>query len=239
MAATKPVDAWPWLAVSEDRLLLHDGLARLADHIAVPSGVADGSGDDFGLPVLDGKSPRELAGIIRKECGTKTTTYGSLMEYRFNALLGLWRALRENADEKSKSVVAAASPAAKETGGGGGSQSGRGLAGSFASRVSLVLLFPVMKSLSKFDPSLSSEAAGILLESLRACEPLSLSSEPQDCVSGLESLLGSWLSSAQGGVAEQGGVVEQGGGVEKGGTDILIAQVQNAASALVALSVAV
>ena len=212
MPVLKESDLWQWLAVSEERLLLHDGLTRMADHIAVPTGVADISNEDFGLPVLDGKSPEELAEIICKECSTKTTTYASLMEYRLNALRGLWQAMRE-LEQKHTSGTS------KDAGTSSSSSSRQ--AASFASRVSLVLIFPIMKSLSKLDPNLSSEAASILLESLRACEPLSLSSEPQDCITGLENLLTSWLSTVQ------------------ESSDVPIAQVQNAASALVALSVAV
>lgn len=212
MPTLKEGDLWQWLAVSEERLLLHDGLTRMADHIAVPTGVADISNEDFGLPVLDGKSPEELAEIIRKECSTKSTTYASLMEYRLNALGGLWQAMKE-LEEKHGSGTS------KDAGTSSSSSSRQ--AASFASRVSLVLIFPIMKSLSKLDPNLSSEAASILLESLRACEPLSLSNEPQDCITGLENLLTSWLSTVQ------------------ESSDVPIAQVQNAASALVALSVAV
>ena len=212
MPTLKSSDLWQWLAVSEERLLLHDGLSRLADHIAVPCGVAETTEDDLGLPVLDGKTPAELAEIIRKECGMKSTTYGSLMEYRLNALKGLWQAIRELELKR-------ASSAAQET--SSVSQPPSSNAASFASRVSLVLIFPIMKSLSKVDPNLSSETASVLLESLRAYEPLSLSNEPNDCISGLENLLCSWLNTVQ------------------ETAEVAIPQVQNAASALVALSVAV
>ena len=209
----KANELYQWLAVNEERLLLHDGLNRMADHIAVPGGVADvSSEDDLGLPVLDGKTPEELASIICKECSTKSMTYASLMEYRLNALRGLWQSLKELYDQKISGISKDSSTAV---------QIPSSTQVSFASRVSLVLIFPIMKSLSKFDPNLSSEAASILLESLRACEPLSLSSEPSDCIAGLENLLCSWLSAA------------------RENTDVPVTQVQNAASALVALSVAV
>lgn len=212
MPTLKASELWLWLAVNEEQLLLHDGLTRLADHIAVPTGVAEVSEDNFGLPVLDGKSTEDLTEIILKECGTRTTTYASLMEYRLNALRGLWAAVKEIEHSQSSS-------ASKE--GTSSSRSGSGSAAGFASRVSLVLIFPIMKSLSRFDPNLSSEAASVLLECLRVYEPLSLSNEPSDCISGLENLLRSWLGSV------------------KERESVTIAQVQNAASALVALSVAV
>ena len=206
-------DPWQWLAVNEERLLLHDGLTVMSDSIAVPSGVAEMRKDDSGLPVLDGKSPEDLSQIIRKECSTKTTSYASLMEYRLNALRGLWKALRDFEESHATSV-------AKEI--SSSSQASSAHAVSFTSRISLVLIFPLIKSLSKLDPTLSSETASILLETLRACEPLSLSAEPVDCINGLENLLCSWLHS-----------------VQENSEEVPINQVQHAASALVALAVAV
>lgn len=206
-------DTWQWLAVSEERLLLHDGLTAMSDHIAVPGGVAELKENEQSMPVLDGKSPEDLAKIILKECSTKTTSYASLMEYRLNALKGLWKALKYFEDSHASSV-------AKEISSTSHTSSERTV--SFASRVSLVLVFPLIKSLSRIDPTLSSDTASILLETLRACEPLSLSGEPPDCISGLENLLCSWLHSVQ----------------EVSG-DVSVSQVQNAASALVALAVAV
>lgn len=211
-SAAKTSDLWQWLAVSEDRLLLHDGLVRVADLVPVPNGVTELGEEDYDLPVLDGKTPTELATIIQKECSTKNTVYASLIEYRRSALKGLWQALKEFEIKRASS---AASESNTPT------QSSTNQTGSFASRISLVLIFPMLKSLSAVDPGLSSETARILLESLRACEPLTLSSEPTDCIRGLESMLTSWLRAA----------------MEEGGGDSLL--VQNAASALVALGVAV
>ena len=206
-------DPWRWLAINEERLLLHDGLVTMSDHIAVPSGVTDITNYDLGLPVLDGKSPEELSAILLKECKTRTASYASLMEYRLNALKGLWRALKVIEESHVANV-------SKEINSSSKPQTGQNV--SFASRVSLVLIFPLIKSLSHLDPTLSSDMASVLLEALRACEPLSLSGEPSDCINGLENLLCSWLQSAQ----------------ETSG-EAPVNQVQNAASALVALAVAV
>ena len=213
MPRVKPGDLWLWLAANEEQILLHDGLVRLVDHIDVPSGVVEVKDDDYGLPVMDGKNTQDLTEIILKQCGTRTTTYSSLMEYRLNALRGFWEAVRMNEIEQQTAV----SSAGKEAASSSSSRSSSGGMVGFASRVSLTLIFPIMKSLSRFDPSLSSEAASVLLECLRVYEPLSLSNEQLDCVYGLESLLHSWLDRE----------------------DVGETQVQNAASALVALSVAV
>lgn len=200
--------------MSEDSLLLHDDLFRLADHVPLPSGMgAVSSEDDYGLPMLDGKSPAELSDIIGRECGVKSTTYASLIEYRLNALRRLWISLQFRERERRE----------RKTNGGGthsvakNSHKGEG----FASRVSLLLVFPMLHSLSKIDPNLSEVTAQILMESLKNCGPLSLSKEPNDCIIGLENLLCSWLVSA------------------KEATPISDRQLQVAASALVALSVAV
>ena len=221
MAGTPTVkaeDLWLWLAANEEQLLLHSGLTRLIDHIPVPSGVAEVTDNDPGLPAMDGRSTRDLAEIILRECGAKTTTYASLMEYRRNALRGFWSAVRLREREQQQT------PSGKETSSSSSSSDSQSspsaTAGStgLASRMCLVLVFLSVKSLSRFDPTLSSEAARGLLECLRVYEPLSLSGEQMDCVQGAENLLHSWLVDTK-----------------EGGVPL----VQNAASALVALSVAV
>ncbi len=209
-SSVKAADLWQWLAVGEARLLLHDGLVCVAYLVVVPNDASEMREDNYELPVLDGKTPTELATIIQKECSTKNTAYASLIEYRRNSLKGLWQALREYEANRTSSVSELNTS----------SQSSSSQPGSFVSRISLVLIFPMLKSLSVMDPGLSSATAHILLESLRACEPLTLSSEPQDCISGLENMLNAWLVSAK----------------EGAGDDSLV---QNAASALVALGVAV
>lgn len=228
----KSGDLWLWLAANEEQLLLHSGLMRLADHIPVPSGVAEVTESDPGLPLMDGKSTPDLANIILTECGTKTTTYASLMEYRRNALTGFWAAVRLNEKEQQTTTLSSTKDSSSSSSSRGSSPGSGAASTGFASRVSLVLIFPIMKSLSRFDPTLSSEAASGLLECLRVYEPLSLSGEQLDSVHGLENLLHSWLAGAQG---KKGEKEEE----EEEGRKISVTQVQNAASALVALSVAV
>ncbi len=215
---------WRWLSVSEDTLLLHSDLNHFVGHISLPTGIgadgADGGTNDelYGLPVLDGKTPTELVDIITRECNVRSTTYNSLMEYRYNAMTELWCVLKEkqkNSINRKQDDVMPSGGVAKST------QKGEG----FASRVSLVLIFPLLKSLCKIDPELSQETAGLLLESLQACDPLSLCSEPSDCINGLENILCSWLKSAR-----------EDRNLEK---SIKERQIQTAASALVALAVAV
>ena len=216
-----------WSSVSEETLLLHDDLLKLVDHIPLPSRMEktlSSAEEDYGLPVLDGKTPSELSDIIARECGVKSTTYTSLVEYRMNALRRYWSYLhsKEKMGKKGEEstgggAVTAVKPAPKSEG--------------FASRISLVLIFPILHSLSKLDPELSSETAKILLDSLCNCEPISLSKEPMDCILGLENLLSSWLTAAREGVAKEG--------EESVAKEVSERQVQTAAAALVALAVAV
>ena len=71
----------------------------------------------------------------------------------------------------------------------------------FSSRLSLLLIFPLIKSQAVTDPSLCSVTTHLLLESLRQCPPLSLK-EPADCLDGLEDLLSSWLGEKQHGLLD-------------------------------------
>lgn len=212
----KDIGESSWGSVTEETLLLHDDLVHLVDLIPLPCRVGTVTVDeDYGLPVLDGKSPSELAGVIAHECGIKTITYTSLMDYRLNALKGLWAWLRlkekipDKKPDESSSISSGSSlkPSSKGEG--------------FSSRVSLVLIFPILHSLSKLDPDLSCETAKILLDTLCGCEPISLSKEPMDCILGLENLLCLWITTATQEVETH------------------TTQIQTAASALVALAVAV
>ena len=200
-----------WSSVSEESLLLHEDLLQLVDHIPLPDQLETSQTGFTGLPTLDGKSPAELSLIIQRECGCQTVTFISLLNYRHNALRKIWNYLRSK--EKSSSGGGANAVSVKPAAKGGGE--------GFASRISLVLVFPILHSLSRIDSELSGETTRILLQSLTSCDPASLSKEPLDCILGLENLLSSWLSAAR----QKG---QEGTG-----------QVTTAASALVALAVAV
>ena len=194
MAAAE--EQWRWQCVSEESLLLHDDLVKLADHIPLPTGVAVRSGGssneaDYGLPLLDGKSPQELATVIHSECAARSTTFSSLMEYRLNALRCLWASLRKP-DKKDTT-----SPKKGEESADSQSKQNQQHSEQFSSRISLLLIFPTLRSLSRLDPQLSQDTASILLHTLQDCEPVSLSKEPGDCIAGLEDLLCSWIRSAE------------------------------------------
>ncbi|XP_014109258.1 PREDICTED: probable E3 ubiquitin-protein ligase HECTD4 isoform X3 [Pseudopodoces humilis] len=85
----------------------------------------------------------------------------------------------------------------------------------------LLLVFPLIQSQSRTDPSLCNITAEVLLNCLRDCQPLSLTKEPADCLNGIESLLCSWLEDTA-----------------PSGQHIPYKQKENAAAALVALACA-
>jgi E3 ubiquitin-protein ligase HECTD4 len=63
----------------------------------------------------------------------------------------------------------------------------------FSTRISVLLVLPLLQSQSRIDPKLCGVTAQLLLDCLRDCPPISLAKEPGDCLRGLENLLCSWL----------------------------------------------
>lgn len=178
------------------------------------------------------KNPVELAERLRAVCGNQSNAYARLLEYRLNALRGLWGAQRQLALEEQQ----------EREGTGGADEETLALLkrqgllqqpeqAPFTSRVGLLLVFPLLQSQTRSDPALCGVTAEVLLACLRDCQPLSLSKEPADCLNGLEGLLCSWL---------EDGAQESGHQQGKAQTQILHThrQRENAAAALVALACA-
>lgn len=193
------------------------------------------------------KNPAELAERLRAVCGNQSNAYTRLLEYRLNALRGLWGAQRQLALEEQQEhdgvVPGSAGGADDETlallkrqgflqpqhhhhphhppMAAGTDQA------PFTSRVGLLLVFPLLQSQTRHDPALCGVTAEVLLACLRDCQPLSLGKEPADCLNGLERLLCSWLEerSEPEGAAQARPLLTQ-------------QQRQNLAAALVALSCA-
>ncbi|XP_066272380.1 LOW QUALITY PROTEIN: probable E3 ubiquitin-protein ligase HECTD4 [Branchiostoma lanceolatum] len=232
MASSGP-DNSQWLSVTEETLFLHDGLIRVTDLVELPQDVQAGNATaapDNGHEVVtfDSKSPAELCEKLLAVCGNQNNEYSLLLEYRLNALRGLWLAQRQLAGEEQteqdglnhEETLALLKKQ-------GIWQPGEQV--SFSSRVSLLLIFPLLKSQSRSDPSLCCMTAELLLQCLRDCAPLSLTKEPSDCLNGLESLLCSWLEEGEGGATREGGASRSLQDVQ---------QRENAAAALVALACA-
>lgn len=213
-----------WLPVTEETLFLHDGLIRVTDLVELPLDVNTAHEVDTEVVTFDSKSPAELSDKLHNVCGTQNNAFGRLLEYRLNALRGYWNAqqqiaIDEQTERESTSHDETITLLKKH-----------GLwkepeQASFTTRVSLLLVLPLLQSQSKLDSSLCGLTAELLLNCLRDCPPLSLTKEPTDCLNGLESLLCSWLGETQHGTTEDPSVADS-------------VQRENAASALVALAAA-
>lgn len=215
-------DTSQWLSVTEETLFMHDGIVRVSDLVELPIDMGTATGEeDQELVSFDSKSPEELCERLLAVCGNQNNSYTRLLEYRLSALKGLWKAQLQIAHDedtdretstreetiqmlKKQGIWKEPDPA------------------SFSTRVSLLLVLPLIQSQSKYDPTLGGITAELLLSCLRDCAPLSLSKEPVDCLNGLERLLCNWL---EGDGAQIPPVSET-------------VQRQNAASTLVALACA-
>ncbi|RVE68479.1 hypothetical protein OJAV_G00091690 [Oryzias javanicus] len=228
------VDSSQWLSVKEETIFLHDGLIRVTDLAELPSeiGVSEQGDTEQEILTFETKNPVELAERLRAVCGNQSNAYARLLEYRLNALRGLWGAQRQLALEEQQ----------EREGTGGADEETLALLkrqgllqqpeqAPFTSRVGLLLVFPLLQSQTRSDPALCGVTAEVLLSCLRDCQPLSLSKEPSDCLNGLEALLCSWL---------EDGAQESGQHHGQARPQVLHTQRQreNAAAALVALACA-
>uniref|UniRef100_A0A452TXS8 HECT domain E3 ubiquitin protein ligase 4 n=1 Tax=Ursus maritimus TaxID=29073 RepID=A0A452TXS8_URSMA len=156
----------------------------------------------------------------RSVCGNQSNAYARLLEYRLNALRGLWNAQRQLALEEQHERESSGDEETLAL------LKRQGLLqqpeqAPFTSRMGLLLVFPLIQSQSRTDPSLCNITAEVLLNCLRDCQPLSLTKEPADCLNGIETLLCSWLEDTS-----------------DTGRHIPHKQKENAAAALVALACA-
>ncbi|XP_033101041.1 probable E3 ubiquitin-protein ligase HECTD4 [Anneissia japonica] len=207
MATSNVNDNSQWLSISEETLFLHNGLLRILDLVELPQAsdnhaadaVGLGLGENgvgLGLVAFDSKDPKELTERLLAVCGTQNNVfaYSRLLDYRLNALKGLWTAQRQLATTSEKAVEKEA--ASQEETFSLLRKQGlwhQGDTVSFSSRVSLLLVFPLLKSQSAVDPGLIGTTTKLLLSCLQDCPPLSLMKEPSDCLNGLENLLCTWL----------------------------------------------
>ncbi|KAK7506010.1 hypothetical protein BaRGS_00002732 [Batillaria attramentaria] len=219
-------DTSQWLSVTEETLFLHDGLLRVTDIVELPHDIENVGGSENEVVSFDSKNPEELSAKLLAVCGTQNNAFNKLLEYRLNALKGLWKTQRQIAREEQ---IEKDSPTSHEE--TIHLLKKQGLLkdpeqASFSTRISLLLILPLLQSQSKSDPELCGVTAGVLLNCLKDCPPLSLAKEPSDCLKGLESLLCSWLGESH---------------ADKKGPENKVqdkTQRENAASALVALACA-
>ncbi|XP_042636541.1 probable E3 ubiquitin-protein ligase HECTD4 [Orycteropus afer afer] len=222
-AAAAAADSAQWLSVKEETIFLHDGLIRVTDLAELPSeilGAPEAADTDLEILTFETKNPTELAERLRSVCGNQSNAYARLLEYRLNALRGLWNAQRQLALEEQHERESSGDEETLAL------LKRQGLLqqpeqAPFTSRMGLLLVFPLIQSQSRTDPSLCNITAEVLLNCLRDCQPLSLTKEPADCLNGIETLLCSWLEETS-----------------DTGQHIPHKQKENAAAALVALACA-
>ena len=186
-------DLSQWLSITEETLFLHDGLLRLSDIVELPQDVNNvRDSGEHEVVTLDTKTPAELSEHIMSVCGTQNNAYSRLLEYRLNALCGFWNAQRQVAasiyDQQTERESSDDTAIWKKQGSIKDIEQA-----SFSTRISLLLVLPLLESMSRNDPELCSVSASVLLECLKDCPPFSLSKEPADCMKGLEQLLCNWL----------------------------------------------
>ena len=189
--ASQGQETCQWLSVTEETLFLHDGLMRVTDLVELPQDVNTQDSENEVIS-FDLKNPSELSERLLAVCGTHNNAYSKLLEYRLNALRGLWNAQRqicaeeenerENVNTEETIAILKKQGLWKEP-----------EQASFSTRISVLLVLPLLQSQSRLDPDLCGVTSDVLLGCLRESPPLSLSKEPGDCLKGLENLLCSWL----------------------------------------------
>ncbi|KAK3804042.1 hypothetical protein RRG08_062412 [Elysia crispata] len=195
MASSNP-ESFQWLSITEESLFLHDGLLRVTDLVELPPNVETFGSRDNEVVSFDSKDPEELSAKLLEICSTRNDAFSTILEYRLNALKGLWKAQKlsnqdDQADRDGSGQDEAIALLKKQ-----------GLIkdsdqAPFSTRISLLLILPLLQSQSKTDPTLCTVTSGVILACLRDCPPLSLAKEPSDCLNGLESLLCGWLGEGE------------------------------------------
>lgn len=185
-------EAGSWFPIEEDTLFSDHGLKLVVNLAEIPedvkaleSSISQRDGVDSDL------NPSEFcADATAKELQdlfvTQTSQYARYFRYRQHALETLWqrREKLRNSPKSCCEISAKDEQLATVT--------KRRI--DFSSRVSLLLLIPLIKSHCKSDPSLADHSTQILFQCLKDCLPNSLSDEPLSCVTGLADLLTGWLA---------------------------------------------
>ena len=189
-------EAVSWSPIQEDTLFAEDGLKYVAelteippDVLALESSVCQSDCVDF----CSRFSADETASDLRNLFATQTSPYARYFRYRQNALEQLWmkRVEHENNSTRRKSDNEKTRVEDHVTTTLAVAVGKRRI--DFSSRVSLLLLIPLLKSQSKTDPALAEHSTQVLFQCLKECLPNSLHDEPLSCVTGLADLLTDWL----------------------------------------------
>ena len=179
-----PGDSKPWFSLEEETTLLGYDLQRTVNLVQLPSSVCEEAKHDESIPSFEGRDVQGISDVITSTCCRAAPTYGSLVEYRCNALWGQWlaRGFREGRPKEDESIDPEELEAVPQV--------------PFSLKLNVLLTFPLVKSLSAMDQSLQSTISGLLVSTLHAVQPSSLQKEPVECIRELEALLSDWLRTA-------------------------------------------
>ena len=184
-----------WESLQENTLFTENGLKYAAELTEIPEDVqqlesSQGDGVDFDLKSTQ-FSADETAKELQDLFASQTGPYARYFRFRQNALEKLWLKRDELKNNSlSRSCETTNSKLAElETTLNIVSKQKIG----FSSRISLLLLIPLIKSHCKIDPSLAEHSGQVLFQCLKECPPNSLGDEPLSCITGLADLLSSWL----------------------------------------------
>lgn len=178
-----PGDSKPWLSLAEETTLLGYDLRRTVGLVPLPSSVCEEAKHEDSIPSFEGRDVQGISEVVSATSSRVVPTYGSLVEYRCSALRGLWRARGKRKghpkeDEPTDPEELEAVPQVP-----------------FTLKLNVLLMFPLVRSLSTLDVSLQSTISSHLVDMLRALQPASLRKEPAECLRELEALLSDWLRS--------------------------------------------
>jgi E3 ubiquitin-protein ligase HECTD4 len=185
MKTEKSLDDETWSSVTEQTILLQDGLKYVADLVSAPEFDSNSSSTFVDCEFrFETSWIAKLAQRLQASLCMQRSPYQLFFDFRQRTIIYLW--LSEKKRFESCKTVDAKGEGSKTT-------AEERKAVSFSSHVSLLLLLPLLESQSRIDPSLPISCTELLLHCLKECSPNSLSIEPRSCTDGLERLLCSWL----------------------------------------------
>lgn len=181
-----------WMSLTEEVIFLVDGSLHLSDLLRPPEHNPLSQEFDRQIQQLvstsEGMDAAALSTKLKEICRFGQGGIGQLQtDYQLQALGGLWAAreqcLRVQRERNAKELNKTAANKAKEI---------EMSAETVRSRMSMMLLFPLLQSQSKMDSSLCEVTTRLLTDFLRTCPPMSIEDADGSLV-GLEDMLIHWI----------------------------------------------
>lgn len=177
-----------WNSITEQSILLHDGLKYVADLISPPESAPKLSSFDLidsDQFRFDSTSLTKLSESLKTSCSVEHSPYHLFFDFRQRSIATLWQVQQRCLHKLSN--------APSKYGESGPTSSESTQTVSFTSHISLLLILPLLQSQARTNPSLKASCISLLLNCLKECCPNSLKGEPLACITGLEELLYSWI----------------------------------------------